>query len=109
MSRYIEVHITCPSEEEGTLIARSLIERHYVACIFVIPIRSFYFWENHLADDSEVVLFATTKDTLFKKYIIPTVKSMHSYEVTEITAFPVVDADPDFLAWVDEQLVKEEE
>lgn len=108
MSRYIEVHVTCPSEEEGTLIARALVERHFAASVFLLPIRSFYYWENHLCDDSEVVLFATTKDTLFKKHVIPTVKSMHSYEVTEITAFPLVDADPDFLRWVDEQLVKED-
>jgi len=108
MSRFIEIHITCPSEEEGTLIGKSLVEKHLAARVFLIPIRSFYFWENHLCDDSEVVLFATSKDTLFKKYIIPTVKSMHSYEVTEITAFPIVDADPGYLLWVDGQLIKEE-
>lgn len=108
MGKHIEVHITCPSEEEGTLIARALIERQYAACVYLIPIRSFYFWEDHLCDDSEVVLFAKTKDTLFKQKIIPTVKSMHSYEVTEITAFPIVDADPEYLMWLDEQLIKEE-
>lgn len=108
MKRYIEVHITCPSEDEGILISRALVERHFAASVFLIPIRSFYFWENQLCDDSEVMLFATTKINLFQKYVIPTVKSMHSYEITDITAFPIVDADPDFLHLVDEQLLKED-
>ncbi len=108
MSRYIEVHITCPSEEEGKLIAKALVDQHLAANVHVIPIRSFYYWEKHLCDDSEVLLLIHTKEHLFRSQIIPTVKSMHSYEITEILSLPIVDGDPEFLAWIDQQVLKEE-
>lgn len=108
MSRYIEVRITCPSEEEGLLVARALVERRFAASVYVVPIQSFYHWENQLCDDSEALLLAKTKDELFEDHIIPTVKSMHSYEVFDITAVPIVDGDLDYLSWIDDQLVTSE-
>jgi periplasmic divalent cation tolerance protein len=108
MGKYIDVNITAPSEEEGALIAKTLIEKRLAACVHLIPIRSFYYWENILCDDSEVILSVKTKDYLFRNHIIPTVKSLHSYEVTEILALPIIDGDPDFLKWIDEQVLEED-
>lgn len=107
MASYIEVHIACPSEEEGSLIAKQLIERHLAAAVQMVPIRSFYYWENILNEDSEVLLIAKTKYSLFQSRIIPAVKALHSYEITEIVAIPVVDGDPEFLKWVDQQLAEQ--
>jgi len=109
MSRYIDVHITAPSEEEGNLIANALVEKRVAACVHILSIRSFYYWEKILCNDSEVLLIAKTKDYLFRTHLIPLVKSLHSYEVTEILALPVIDGDPIYLQWIDEQIISEGE
>lgn len=107
MSRFIEVHISVQSDEEAALIARTLVERRLAASVHLVPIRSFYNWENILCDDSEILLILKTKDHLFRKHIIPIVKSLQSYEVSEYVALPIVDSDPDYLKWLDEQIVGE--
>ena len=36
--------------------------------------------------------------------VIKTVKENHSYDVPEVIALPIVDGNPDYLAWIDEEV-----
>ena len=102
--RYISVFMTAPSPDEAELIAKTLVNEKIAACVHLVPIRSLYNWENQLCDDSEIFLIAKTKYSVFHSRLIPAVKKLHSYEVSEITALPIIDGESSYLAWIDEEV-----
>jgi periplasmic divalent cation tolerance protein len=101
---YIVIFITVGSEQEGEKIARGLTEKRLVACVNIIPkIRSFYWWEEKLCEDEEVLLIAKSRKYLFPE-ICRMVKELHSYQVPEIIAFLLWDGSRDYLQWVKETI-----
>lgn len=103
---YIVIFITAGSESEGEKIAKGLIENKLVACVNIIPkIRSYYWWEEKLCNDEEVLLVAKSRKYLFEE-ICHKVKELHSYQVPEIIAFSLFDGSEDYLKWVSETIKK---
>jgi|WetSurMetagenome_2_1015567.scaffolds.fasta_scaffold444146_2 periplasmic divalent cation tolerance protein len=98
----ILVLITTSSEEEAAKIAHSLVEERLAACVSIIRnIRSVYRWKGKVEDDSEVLMVAKTKQTLFDP-LMNKVKELHSYAVPEIIAIPVTEGSEDYLEWLNE-------
>ena len=92
--------ITAPSEDEAAKIARSLVEAKLAACVNVVKnIRSIYSWQGNIEDDAEVLMVAKTRKSLFKE-LSAKVKDLHSYDVPEVIALPVVDGSEDYLNWL---------
>ena len=90
------------SEDEAMQIARTLVEEGLVACGNVLPeIRSVYRWQGAVEDAKEVPLvLKTTADRVDE--VIARVKGLHSYEVPEVIALPVVAGLGVYLDWVRE-------
>lgn len=100
---FIVVLITVPSMEEGEKIARSLVDNNLAACVNITPsVRSFFFWENKLCSEDEALLFVKSRKTLLDS-IIAHVKGLHSYQVPEIIALPIVGGYENYLRWVEEK------
>ena len=100
---HIVVLITAPSREVGRQIADTLLEKRLVACVNIIaPIESRYLWKGERCTDDEVLLLAKTRADLFAEQLVPTVRSIHPYEVPEIIALPILMGSTDYLAWIDE-------
>ena len=95
------VLITTSNEEEAVLISRTLVEERLIACANRIPVRSMYRWKGKIEDDSEVLLICKTVEGHLDK-LIERVRELHSYEVPEIVAVPVVGGSDDYLKWVEE-------
>ena len=94
---------TCASEEEAAKIAEALVTAKAAACCNIIKdIRSLYIWQDKFEDDREVLLLTKTKTTAFAK-VRDTIIKLHSYDVPEIIAIPIVDGSADYLNWVSEQ------
>lgn len=105
MTGYIVVFITVPSPEEGEKIAKALVEKRLAACVNIIHgLRSIYRWEGKICDDKELLLIAKTTKGLFKE-LEHEVKSLHSYNIPEIIALPIVNGSRDYLDWIDENTV----
>jgi periplasmic divalent cation tolerance protein len=101
MSAHIVVLITTGSLEEGRGIARALVEERLAACVNIIsPIQSVYRWEGELHDDQEVLLVAKTATGMLEQ-LAGRVKQLHSYELPEIIALPIVAGAKDYLRWID--------
>ncbi len=101
---YVLVYITFSSREEAKKIAKILIEKRLVACTNIIPeITSFFWWKGKIEEEKESVLIAKTKKELFDK-LLQEVKKLHSYECPCIIALPIVEGNPDFLNWIDEEV-----
>jgi len=101
-STHIVVFITVPNGEESVKIARLLVSEGLAACVNIIKgIRSIYRWGGKIEDDSEELLIVKTRAVLFDT-LCRRVKSVHSYDVPEIIALPIVSGSESYLRWVDE-------
>jgi periplasmic divalent cation tolerance protein len=92
--------MTFSSSEEAGRIAATLVQERLVACVNVIPaVRSIFFWDNALQDETEVLAVAkTTLDQL--DAVVRRVKSLHSYSVPEVIGLPILGGSDDYLRWV---------
>jgi periplasmic divalent cation tolerance protein len=97
----IVVLITTSSEEEAHKIAESLVNRRKAACVNIVPrVDSLFWWKDKLDSARESLLLVKTKAALFPE-IISLVKEIHSYEVPEIIALPIIAGSEDYLKWLD--------
>ena len=97
---YIVVLITAGSHEEARMIGDTLISQRKAACVNIIPqINSLFRWEGKIEGDRESLLLVKTRAELFPE-IVDAVKSIHSYDVPEIIALPIVEGSQDYLKWI---------
>jgi periplasmic divalent cation tolerance protein len=103
MEDHYQVHVTVPTAEEGARLSRSLVERRLAASGQVSgPISSTYWWRGTMEAASEwACVFKTTGSRL--DALLNAVRAEHSYEVPEIVATRIDVADPDFLAWLEQE------
>jgi periplasmic divalent cation tolerance protein len=86
-----------PAESER--LARALVERRLAACVNITPVRSYYRWKGEFCCDEEHLLIVKTPKKGADK-VIAGIKALHSYEVPEIIAVPVIAGHPPYLEWV---------
>ena len=102
MTEALVVLITAPSSEEGEAIACALVEEKLAACVNVIPgMTSLYRWRGELQREGEVLLVVKSRRGLFDR-LAARVRELHSYQVPEIIALPVILGDEDYLRWLSE-------
>ncbi|GLX09440.1 divalent-cation tolerance protein CutA [Microbispora sp. NBRC 16548] len=96
----IEVRITTSSRHEADQIASTAVARRLAACAQVVaPISSTYWWAGEVQQAEEwLVLMKTTADRF--EDLAACVRELHSYEVPEIVAVPIVQGTPDYLEWI---------
>lgn len=98
---YCVVLVTVDSEEEGTTIANTLLTEKLAACINMLPLNSFYTWQGKIQQDREWQLLIKTRFCLFAE-LTKRVQILHSYDVPEIIALPIVSGSPTYLNWIGE-------
>lgn len=102
-SNYGVVLVTAPSRDEAVAIARSLLEAKLVACVNIFPIHSIYTWKGRLCADDEWQLIIKTDLAKFEA-LEAKVREIHSYEVPEVVALPIVSGSEPYLQWMSEQV-----
>ena len=101
----IVVFTTCNSQEQGAQLARHLIEHRLAACVNILTgVRSFYRWKGEIEQASEVVLLIKSRRDVFDK-LREAIGQLHSYEIPEVIALPIVDGSDAYLSWLDRELV----
>jgi periplasmic divalent cation tolerance protein len=103
----IVVLVTCGSAREARRIARALVEKRLAACgnILEVPVRSIYRWKGKVETAKEYLLVIKTSRKRFAA-LQAEVKRLHSYDVPEIIALPIVEGSPEYLKWISECLAK---
>ena len=103
---YIVILVTASSQEEASKISNGILAAKLAACVNIVSgVRSFFWWQGKIDSADEVLLVIKSKKAKLKK-IIAIVKSLHSYEVPEIIALPIIDGNKDYLEWIDDSLGK---
>jgi periplasmic divalent cation tolerance protein len=101
---YLLVSMTAGSSEEAEKIAEALVQERLAACVNIVPaITSIYRWQGEVHRDSEVLLIAKSRPELFHS-LAARVKELHSYEVPEVIAVPIVAGSEAYLNWIDESV-----
>ena len=94
------VFITASSEEEAERITEALLAPRLVACVNrVSGVQSQFWWQGSRDQAAEVLLLAKTRRELWDR-VLAAVRAVHSYEVFEAIAVPIVEGNPDYLEWV---------
>jgi periplasmic divalent cation tolerance protein len=100
-SDIVVIFCTIPVNESEAM-ARTLVEGRLVACVNVVPVHSYYRWNGEFCSEPEHLIIAKTRKSM-KTEVIETIKKLHSYEVPEIIAVPVITGYAPYLAWVHAQ------
>jgi periplasmic divalent cation tolerance protein len=100
---YRVVLVACANSMQAKLIARSLVEKRLAACVNVLrrSIDSYYRWKGKVEKAQEVLLLIKTTERKLGG-LEREVKRLHSYEVPEFIALPVVGGSKAYLDWLDE-------
>jgi periplasmic divalent cation tolerance protein len=104
MTDKIVVLSTTASAEEAEKIARSLVEERLAACVNVLGgVRSFYRWKGNIEDATEWLLVIKSSRAHFDA-LRTALGKLHSYEVPEAIALPIIDSAKDYLVWLEGEL-----
>jgi len=104
---YILVMITTSSREEAEKIAKTLLEKKLIACANIFgPASSRFWWQGKIDEAEEYVVFMKTEEGLFEE-VAKHVKRLHSYEIPEIIALPIIKGFKPYLEWISNNLAGE--
>jgi len=97
---YIFVVMTAANMEEAVKIVRCLLDERLIACANIVgPVSSLFWWEGKIDEASEFLVFMKSHRSLFKR-ISERVKEIHSYQVPEVIALPIIEGSPPYLEWL---------
>ncbi|MDZ7762632.1 MAG: divalent-cation tolerance protein CutA [Desulfovermiculus sp.] len=102
------VYVTCRNMEEAERVGESLIQSRVAACVNIIDgMRSMFWWGGKVEQDQETVLLAKTQVGLVGG-LTDKVKSVHSDDCPCVVAVPIIDGNPDFLHWIQNETKAEQ-
>jgi periplasmic divalent cation tolerance protein len=103
-AEFIIIFITAPSKKEARRIISVLINKKLIACGNILEgVDSNFIWKGKLDKARELLIILKTRRNLFKR-IVSEVEKVHSYEVPEIIAMPIIDGSKEYLKWINENV-----
>ena len=105
MTDKVAVLVTCANAREAKRIARAVVEARLAACVNVLgaPVHSTYRWKGKVKTATETLLVMKTSKKRLAA-LRTEVARLHSYDVPEFIALPIVAGSPDYLRWLDDCL-----
>ena len=101
---YTVLFITTANAEEAQRISSMLLNRKKAACVNIVPkVSSLFWWQDKLDSAQESLLIVKTKTSLLNE-IVTLVREIHSYDIPEIIALPIVGGNQDYLDWIDKEV-----
>jgi len=98
---FIVVYCTIP-KQDAKVLAHQLIQNRLAACVNIVDeVNSLFFWEGSVQDEKESLLIIKTKQSVFEK-LEKFITKNHPYDVPEIIAMPIVNANLEYLNWLDD-------
>jgi len=100
----IIVLITSVSMEEARKIASLLLAERKIACVNIVKeVESMFWWKDKIETAQETLLIIKTSSTHLED-IVNMVKQVHSYEIPEVIALPIIGGSSDYLKWLDSEV-----
>lgn len=106
MKEFIVIYVTVGAAEEAGRIARALVEERLAACVNQVPaVRSTYRWQGQVEQSNEELLIIKTRRDLLAS-VEKRVRELHSYDLPELIALPIIEGSLEYLQWLDDQLTQ---
>ena len=103
-SEYCIVFVTCANESQAQAIASAVLENRHAACVNIVPgVRSLYWWNGAVQDDSELLCIMKTRTDRFEA-LRDAVAQVHAYDVPEIIAMPISAGHQPYLNWINDSV-----
>ena len=104
MSDFIQVFTTTSRKEEADTIAAALVDRRLAACVQVVgPMTSVYRWQGKVETSQEWLCVIKSRESLYPA-LEEAIEELHSYEVPEIVALPIVAGSAAYLSWLEREV-----
>jgi len=101
---HILVLMTTATKREAQKIAQKLLGECLIACANIYgPVESRFLWQGKTEKAREFLVLMKSSRELFPK-LAEAAKEMHSYEVPEILAVPIVEGFKPYLEWLNTTL-----
>jgi len=100
ITNYCIISTTIDDGNIADQISTALLQDHLVACVQTQSIQSKYHWNGTLETTEEILLQMKTKASLFEEIKIQ-IEALHSYDIPEIIMIPILDANENYLNWID--------
>ncbi|NOY60758.1 MAG: divalent-cation tolerance protein CutA [Calditrichaeota bacterium] len=99
-SNFIIVLTTFSSEEEAESIIQQALDEKLIACANIIPqVNSFFHWKGQISNEKESMAVMKSRHKLFSE-LKDLITRLHSYDIPEIIALPIVDGSEEYLTWL---------
>jgi periplasmic divalent cation tolerance protein len=99
-TNYIIILVTAKDKQQAETISQLLLKERLIACANIInPVTSFFHWTGKIDNAEECLIVMKSRMDLFAQ-VTEHVKRLHSYEVPEVLALPIVDASEAYLDWM---------
>ena len=104
-TNFIIVLVTCGSKVEAEKIIDVLLAKKLIACANMISgVGSKFWWKGKIDKAKEVLVTLKTRREHFRR-IEKEVKRIHSYEVPEIVAIPIIAGSKNYLQWIESNIM----
>jgi len=98
--KYIIVLMTASNKKEAESITHQLLEDRLIACANILgSVSSLFWWKEKIEQENESLVLMKSNEKLFKP-LVQRIKELHSYEVPEILAIPIVAGSESYLSWM---------
>jgi periplasmic divalent cation tolerance protein len=97
---YILIMVTSANKKEAENITQKLLEEKLIACANIVgPVSSHFHWAGKAQCAEEFLILMKSRMDLFE-LICEQITRLHSYEVPEVLALPVVAGSKTYLKWL---------
>src|SRR5574344_1706750 len=97
---FVVIYCTVPNKKEGREIAKALVKKSLVACVNIVDkMDSIFSWDGEMMEEHEALMIIKTRKELFAK-VSHLIQELHSYNVPEVIALPIVGEDETYLKWI---------
>lgn len=100
-SAHVIVTTTCDSAAQCKALVDGLLKAKLAACVQVSNVESHYIWKGKREKAAERLLTIKTRKALLKK-VEAKIREIHSYDVPQMVAFPIMAGHAPYLSWINE-------
>lgn len=100
-NKYIIVRTFCDKKEIADKIIDTLLEKKLVAGTQINEVYSKYWWNNEIEECTEYKIEFRSKMKFFDE-IKEVIREIHDYDVCEVSACEIINANREIYQWIDE-------
>jgi len=100
MKKFILVETTLPNLKSAKNLSKILLTEKLAACVQFFEIKSCYWWNDKIQNDSEILLRIKSQNSLYEQ-IEKLIKKHHSYENPQIFSIQISQGSAAYFDWIE--------